>query len=159
MVLIFPLYLITVYFSSKIIDYFWRKETADIVHFSAYGVTGLMIEWFLIGLSPWSNPEAHPGAMFIFQVGMFSYWATVSFVPRLFTDERKNNEIKKTMLKFYFSYFVIVYIIAFLLPVYARFAILIPLIIVGYSLMNIFYLSYFLKSFRNPSKIKSVEKF
>ncbi|MGD2250173.1 MAG: hypothetical protein PVF58_17350 [Candidatus Methanofastidiosia archaeon] len=149
--LFFPLYLTIVYFSSKIINYFWRKEFADIIHFFTYGIAGLMIEWFLIGLSPWSNPEAHPGAMFFFQVGMFSFWATVSFVPRMFIDERKKfNKIKKTMLKFYVSYFVIVYIIAFLLPVYARFVVLILLIIVGYGLMNIFYLQYFLKSFKNP---------
>ena len=153
MVIVFPFYLIIVYFSSKIIDYFWRKETADVVHFFAYGVTGLMIEWFLIGLSPWSNPEAHPGVMFAFQVGMFSFWATVSFVPRLFIDERKKfNKIKRTMLKFYVTYFVLVYIIAFLLPLHARFAILILLIIVGYSLMNIFYIQYFMKSFSNSLK-------
>jgi uncharacterized RDD family membrane protein YckC len=159
MALVLPLYLIAVYFSSKIINHLWRKEIADVIHFFTYGITGLMIEWFLIGLSPWSNPEAHPGTMIIFQVGMFSFWATVSFVPRLFIDERKKfNKIKKAMLKFFVSYFAIVYIVAFLLPVYARFVILILLIIVGYSLMNIFYPSYFLKSFRNPSKIKSVEK-
>lgn len=148
-ILVFPLYLVIVYFSSKIIDYFWRKEIADVVHFFAYGTTGLMIEWFLIGLSPWSNPEAHPGAMCIFQVGMFSFWATVSFVPRIFIDKRKMfDKIKKTMLKFYVSYFVIVYLIAFLLPVYARFVVLISLIIAGYSLMNIFYALYFMKSFK-----------
>ncbi|KYK38097.1 MAG: hypothetical protein AYK18_17765 [Theionarchaea archaeon DG-70] len=153
MVLVFPLYLTIVYFSSKIIDYFWRREIADVIHFFTYGIMGLMIEWFLIGLSPWSNPEAHPGTMLIFQVGMFSFWATLSFVPRIFIDGRKKfNKIKKKMLKFYVSYFTIVYVIAFLLPVYARFVILILLIIVGYSLMNIFYLQYFLKSFSNPSK-------
>lgn len=147
MLVVFPLYLTIVYFSSKIIDYFWRKEIADVIHFFAYGITGLMIEWFLIGLSPWSNPEASPGAMFIFQVGMFSFWVTVSFVPRLFIDERNIfNKIKRKMLKFYVSYFVIVYIIAFLLPLYARFVILILLIIVGYSFMNIFYVVYFIES-------------
>jgi hypothetical protein len=31
MVLVFPFYLTIVYFSSGIIDYFWRKETADVV--------------------------------------------------------------------------------------------------------------------------------
>lgn len=153
MVLIFPTYLTIVFFSSKIIDYFWRREIADVIHFLTYGIAGLMIEWFLIGLSPWSNPEAHPGTMLIFQVGMFSFWATLSFVPRIFIDERKRfNTIKNRMLKFYVSYFIIVYIIAFFIPVYARFVILILLIIVGYSLMNVFYLQYFLKSFGNPSK-------
>lgn len=144
--LVFPIYLVIVYFSSKIIDYFWKKEIADVIYFFAYGITGLMIEWFLIGLSPWSNPEAHPGVMFIFQVGMFSFWVTVSFVPRMFIDERKKfNTTKKPMLKFYISYFVVVYLIAFMLPQNLRFVLLIPLIIGGYSLMNIFYVLYFVK--------------
>lgn len=147
--LVFPIYLVIVYFSSKIIDHFWEKEIADVVYFFTYGITGLVIEWGLIGLSPWSNPEAHPGVMFIFQVGMFSFWVTISFVPRIFIDERKKfGKIKKPMLKFCISYFVIVYIIAFLLPPHLRFVILIPLIIGGYSLMNIFYIWYFMTSFK-----------
>ena len=148
--LVFPIYLILVYFSSTFIDYFWGRETADVVYFFTYGTTGLLIEWFLIGLSPWSNPEANPGAMFIFQIGMFSFWVTISFVPRIFIDERKQfNAIKKTMLKFYVSYFVVTYIIASIIPPHLRFVVLIPLIIVGYSLMNIFYLLYFTKSFHS----------
>ena len=147
--LVFPIYLVIVYFSSKIIDYFWEKEVADIIYFFTYGITGLLIEWVLIGLSPWSNPEAHPGVMFIFQVGMFSFWVTISFAPRILIDERKKfSNPRKTMLKFYISYFVIVYSIAFLLPPNLRFVILIPLIITGYSLMNIFYIMYFMTSFK-----------
>lgn len=155
--LIFPGYLILVYFSSKIIDYFWKKAIADVIYFFTYGMTGLMIEWFLIGLSPWSNPEAHPGAMFIFQVGMFSFWATISLVPRIFIDERKRfSNLKKTILKYYISYFGIVYIIAFLLPPELRFVILIPLIIVGYCLMNVFYVMYFRKSFSKTESEYSI---
>jgi hypothetical protein len=150
MVVVFPLYLVIVYFSRKIIDHFWKKEIADVIYFFTYGFVGLMIEWVLIGLSPWSNPEARGGAMFIFQVGMFSFWATLSFVPRIFIDERKIfNTIKKTLLKFFITYFAGVYIIAFLLPVYARFVIIILLIICGYSFMNIFYAAYFVKSFKS----------
>lgn len=147
--LIFPIYLVIVYFSSKIIDHFWEKEVADIIYFFTYGGLGLLIEWVLIGLSPWSNPEAHPGVMFIFQVGMFSFWVTISFAPRILIDERKIfSNLRKTVLKFSISYFVIVYSIAFLLPPHLKFVILIPLIITGYSLMNIFYILYFMMSFK-----------
>jgi hypothetical protein len=151
--LIFPIYLIIVCFSSKIIDHFWKKEPADVIYFFTYGITGLLIEWFMIGLSPWSNPEANPCAMFIFQVSMFSFWVTISFAPRILIDKRKKfYKIKKRMLKFYISWSAMSYVIAFLIPPQLRFVILIPLIIVGYSLMNVFYVMYFKKSFEPESE-------
>ncbi|MEX2608176.1 MAG: hypothetical protein WD708_12605 [Kiritimatiellia bacterium] len=39
-----------------------------------FGTTGLMIEWFLIGNSPWGNPLAS-------QTGMFAFWSAMVVVP------------------------------------------------------------------------------
>ena len=42
-------------------------------------VTGLMVEWFLIGNSPWGNPDAS-------QIGMAAYWACLVVVPLIVID-------------------------------------------------------------------------
>ena len=43
-------------------------------HFVLFGTSGLMIEWFMIGNSPWAKPEAS-------QAGMFAYWSCLALVP------------------------------------------------------------------------------
>lgn len=43
------------------------------------GTTGLMIEWFVIGNSPWGNPDAS-------NVGMFAYWACMVMIPIALLD-------------------------------------------------------------------------
>ena len=42
-------------------------------------VAGLMVEWFLIGNSPWGNPDAS-------QIGMAAYWACLVVVPLIVID-------------------------------------------------------------------------
>src|SRR6187431_1425256 len=86
LIILFPVFLTIVFFASKLLDKRWHSEAArQFAHFLVFGGAGLMIEWFLIGLSPWSNPDANPLLMLGFQLGMFSFWSTVSFAPRLFT--------------------------------------------------------------------------
>ena len=43
-------------------------------HVAGFGTVGLMIEWFVIGNSPWGNPQAS-------QIGMFAYWSAIVVVP------------------------------------------------------------------------------
>jgi hypothetical protein len=40
---------------------------------------GLLVEWFLIGNSPWGNPDAS-------QLGMAAYWACMVIVPLIAID-------------------------------------------------------------------------
>src|SRR5262245_54136745 len=61
---------------------------AALTYYLAAGGIGLAVEWFAIGLSPWSRPEAQPLAMFLLQMGMFSFWSSVAFAPRLWLDQR-----------------------------------------------------------------------
>ncbi len=46
-------------------------------HVAIFGSLGLVVEWFLIGNSPWGNPDAH-------QIGMFAYWACMVAVPMVY---------------------------------------------------------------------------
>lgn len=46
------------------------------------GLSGLMVEWLLIGNSPWGNPDAS-------QMGLFAYWACMALVPFMFWIEKR----------------------------------------------------------------------
>lgn len=149
LLILFPAFLTLVYFSSRLIHALIHPQPAqDLFHFFAYGLAGLMIEWFLIGLSPWSDPAANPLVMFVFQLGMFSFWATVGFVPHLFTEAGEpGRRAGRAILKFYVPYFVVAYLIAFLVPREMKFITIIGLIVLGYLILNLFYLKYFRGSF------------
>ena len=146
LLILFPVFLTLAYFSSRLPDRLVHGRRAqELTHYFVYGLAGLMIEWFLIGLSPWSDPSANPLVMFVFQLGMFCFWATVGFAPRLFanTDEW-SRKTRGSILKFYLPYFLVAYLIAFLAPKEARFLAVIGLIILGYLIVNVFFLRYFL---------------
>jgi hypothetical protein len=146
LLILFPAFLTLVYFSSRLIrraiQGIRRQEAA---HFFIYGFAGLMIEWFLIGLSPWSDPSANPLLMLVFQLGIFSFWAAVGFAPRLFTNaDEMSHKTRKSVLTFYVPYFIIVYAVAFLAPQSMKFPVVIGLIILGYLVVDLFCLQYFL---------------
>jgi hypothetical protein len=151
LLILFPTFLMAVFFSSKLLDRLSSSDPMrDLVHLIVYGGVGLMIEWFLIGLSPWSNPSANPFGMAIFQIGMISFWATVSFAPRLFLGHDKlNARTRNQILGFYIPYFVIVYTVSVSVPAQLRFGTVIPLVILGYLVLDVFYLRYFLHAFRS----------
>ena len=50
------------------------QRAAFLVAVALAAVAGLMVEWFLIGNSPWGNPDAS-------QIGMAAYWAAMVVVP------------------------------------------------------------------------------
>jgi hypothetical protein len=154
LLILFPVFLTFVYLSSRLLNRLVASEPAcALIHWFAYGLLGLMIEWFLIGLAPWSDPEAHPLAMTVFQLGMFSFWATVAFAPRLFVDAGEpGRRVGRSVLKFFIPYMLVVYVLGILVPAQLKFIVIIALIIFGYLLLNLFYLKYFLQAFsRGPS--------
>lgn len=154
LLVLFPVFLSFVYLSSKVLDKLWHTEPRrELAHFCVYGCVGLMIEWFLIGLSPWSNPAANPLAMLLFQLGMFSFWATVAFAPRLFlVSEERPGKIRKSIVAFYVPYFALVYAVGLLVPEHLRFATVSPLVIVGYLVVNIFFVFYFVRAFSQTKR-------
>jgi hypothetical protein len=74
---------------------------ATLIYYWAAGAIGLLLEWFLMGLSPWKDPNAPFLAMLLFQLGMFSFWGGVAFAPRLLLDTRETvSRVRKSYLRF-----------------------------------------------------------
>ncbi len=72
------LYLTGVYLLTRLLLATLRNRPKFILVYAGFfGLTGLMVEWLLIGNSPWGNPQAS-------QVGMFAYWACMALVPLAF---------------------------------------------------------------------------
>lgn len=149
LLILFPVFLTVVWSSSRLINGFVRSEPRqDLVHYFVYGGVGLMMEWFLMGLAPWSNPDANPAIMFIFQLGMFSFWATVAFAPRVFAKTHDvARRCRDSILRFYIPYFLAAYFIAFNVSAQQKFAAIISLILFGYLFVNVYFVIYFVRSF------------
>jgi len=81
-------FLIVVRQLGKRLDRSIIESRAILAYYVISGVIGLMIEWLVIGLSPWSNSAADPLLTLIFQIGIFSFWGSVAFAPRLLLDRR-----------------------------------------------------------------------
>jgi hypothetical protein len=134
LIVLFPAYLCFVYVTSRCIDrQIAREQRRAIAHLLTYGFLGLVLEWTLMGLSPWSNPTASPLLMLAFQSGMFAFWATVATTPRAFLDPRTpSRNARRRILRFYIPYFVLVYVVGLSVPKRWQFGTIIPLIVVGY---------------------------
>ena len=144
--LLFPIFLTISYFVGRRLD---RADIADprreVIYLVLLGMLGLMVEWFLIGLSPWSNPDAPAVLMCGFQFGMFSFWAGVAYLPRLFSQpEAQRAAIRGSILRFLLPYFLLVYLAAFTIPQPLKSWLVIILIIFGFEFLHLFYLRYFL---------------
>ena len=153
LILLFPGFLTFVFLSGRIIDrVLLNSPRRDATHFVVYATVGLLIEWFAIGLSPWSNPAANPILMTLFQLGMFSFWGTVAFAPRLFIrSDAHSLSTRRSLLRFYIPYFLIVYLVTFTVSEQNRFAVTIILIIVGYYVVVMRLLWSFRRAALTPS--------
>jgi hypothetical protein len=143
--ILFPVFLTLVWVCWLAIDWLMTTPVCrELFHFFAFGTIGLMFEWFVIGLSPWSNVNAHPLVMLGFQLGMFSFWATVSFAPRLFIESTElAQRTRRSILRFYVPYFAVAYVICLSAPRELKFVTIIPLVLLGYLSLNLFYVRYF----------------
>jgi hypothetical protein len=154
LLILFPIFLALVYFSSRWLNRLSNSQLQqELTHFITYGLAGLIIiEWLLIGFTPAKTIPAHPILGSLFQVGMFSFWSTVAFAPRLILNrDDLSRVIARKMLRFYTAYFIIVYIIAFALPRDKRFGPVVTLIICGYFTMNLWFARYFhLRRYARP---------
>jgi hypothetical protein len=155
LLVLFPMFLTFVYFSSMLLDMLWHTDTgAELSHFFVYGWVGLMMEWFLMGHSPWGNPAANPVLMLGFQLGMFSFWSTVAFAPRLFlADNDRAKNVRRWILAFYVPYFVFVYVIGLAVPADSRFGTIVILVIAGYFIVSALFACYFVWSIRSSTLI------
>ena len=119
------LYLTGVYLVTRFLLTTLRNRPRLILFYTGlFGLSGLMVEWFLIGNSPWGNPDAN-------QLGQFAYWACMALVPLMFLMEKRH-------LQTFILRYALVYIGLALLGQFAipspdwRFAFHIYAVILGY---------------------------
>jgi hypothetical protein len=94
---------------------------------------GLAIEWFVIGNSPWANPEAN-------DLGMFAYWATVLAMPRLMLDPRPHlYPVRRAAVAAFAAYAFGALAVGVLTPQPLRLFVLVWVVVLGYTGMNLFF--------------------
>ena len=132
------LYLGGAYLITRILLTTLRNRPKFILFYTAlFGLSGLMVEWFLIGNSPWGNPDAS-------QVGMFAYWACMALVPLMFLLEKKR--LQTFIIRYGLVYTALALIGQFAIPAYEwRFVFHIYLVIFGYLSLMMVILSKYLR--------------
>jgi len=87
----YPIYLALVYLVNNFVDKHLSGRKADVLFYLFFGFFGLGFEWFVIGNSPWETPDAN-------QIGMFSFWVAIAFMPRIFISAKKGIAMLKKNL-------------------------------------------------------------
>ncbi len=118
--------------------------SADVAYYAVAGLTGLAIEWFVIGNSPWANPEAN-------DLGMFAYWATVLAMPRLLLDARPRlRPVRRAAAVAFAAYAAAALTLGFLTPQPLRLFVLVWVVVLGYTGMNLFFVRAFRRVWKAP---------
>lgn len=137
-------FLVAVRLVDKILQKRLGEHRAVLAYYVMAGGIGLMIEWFIIGLSPWSSPGSDPLLMLVFQLGMFSFWGSVAFAPRLLLDERNSIvAVRKMYKRFLIAGYAFIYFITVLASGGPQFAVGIISVLATFTLLNFFYFRYF----------------
>lgn len=135
------LILIFVFYSSKLIDRNIKNErNANLIFFFVYGFMGLMVEWFVIGNSPWQNPSAN-------QFGMFAYWSTLITMARISTMKGVLYQtLNRRLMKFFIIFTAVSVIGGHMLPIFEmRLFVMVWALVLGYGFMSLLILWNFLK--------------
>lgn len=142
-IIAFVPFLIIVRTIGQFLDRRLSEQRAGFVYYLVAGGIGLAVEWFLIGLSPWSNPNGPYLAMLALQLGMFSFWSGVAFTPRLLLDKREFVSRVRGRFKIFLMFGMgAIYGITFAVPGKARFPASIVSVLVTFLSMNFYYLQY-----------------
>lgn len=136
-------FLVAVHLIRNVLHSRMAKPRSVLAHYVVAGGIGLGIEWFIIGLSPWSNLSVDPLLMLIFQLGMFSFWGTVGFAPELLLDQwAPVARVRKWYGRFLVAGFAFIYLVTFSTPREAQFGAGIGSVLLVFISMNAFYLMY-----------------
>ena len=123
--------------------------SADVAAYAFAGLAGLAIEWFVIGNSPWANPEAN-------DLGMYCYWATVLALPRLLLDRRPYlRHVRRAAARAFGAFAVAALTIGLLTPQVLRLFVLVWVVVIGYAGMNLFFLRAFLLTWRHSQSARA----
>ncbi|MEK7674260.1 MAG: hypothetical protein AAB676_00315 [Verrucomicrobiota bacterium] len=150
-ILAFLPFLVAVRFLDKILSRRLSEPGAILIYYLAAGSLGLLFEWFMMGLAPWSNPQAPLLAMVVFQLGMFSFWGGVALAPRLLLDARAVvSRVRNSCRLFLIFGMAIIYLVAFAAPQEARFLATIASVLITFLALNFFYFQY-VQAVRKPA--------
>jgi hypothetical protein len=124
----------------------WR---AAALYYVITGGIGLAVEWFIIGLSPWSDRGSPLLLIALFHTGMFSFWGTVALAPHILLDCRPETAALQRRLRWTFAVLMAVtYVLTFTskavgAPPGIQFLASIGPVVVTFLTMNVFYFQYF----------------
>jgi hypothetical protein len=125
------------------------QRRAAVLYYLAAGAIGLAVEWFVIGLSPWSDRTSPPVLIAVFHAGMFSFWGTVALAPHVLLDSRPQTAgLRRRMVRTLAVFTTATYVLTFAAKVTAAdygllFLVSIGPIIITFLAMNVFYVQYF----------------
>ena len=140
-IIFYPIFLIIALFFGKLILGILGKISPVLgygLYYLLLGVFGLLVfEWGLAGNSPWGNPNAN-------QFAMFSYWALLALIPKIFSERKNQTIINSRLLK----NLIVIHLVAhFVVSLggglvldegYPRFAWIIWTFIIAFSFMNVY---------------------
>lgn len=124
----------------------WRAAT---VYYGFAGGIGLAVEWFIIGLSPWSDQSSPLLLIALFHAGVFSFWGTVALAPHILLDRRPETAPLQRRLWWTFAVMMAVtYVLTFTAkavgaPQGTQFLASVGPVVVTFLTMNVFYFQYF----------------
>jgi hypothetical protein len=124
----------------------WRAAT---LYYAVTGGIGLAVEWFIIGLSPWSDRSSPPLLIALFHAGMFSFWGTVALAPHILLNCRPETAALQRRLRWTLGILMAVtYVLALTAkalgaPEGIQFSASIWPVVVTFLAMNVFYVQYF----------------
>ncbi len=145
-------FLIVVRSGGQFINQRFPQHKAALMYYLMAGGIGLALEWFLIGLSPWSKRDGHALAMLVMQVAMFSFWSGVAFAPRLLLDHRDFvAPVRRRFKSFLVLGMAVIYGATFLVPKQAQFVAGIVSVLITFISLNFFYFQYF-KALKRPAE-------
>ena len=124
----------------------WR---AAALYYVVTGLIGLAVEWFVIGLSPWSDKTSPRLLVVVFHAGMFSFWGSVALAPRILLDLRPRvAKLRRRFLIAFTTLGLLAYVLTFAAKIAAaekdaQFLASIGPVIITFLAMNVFYVQYF----------------
>lgn len=131
----------------------WR---AVALYYLVSGAIGLAVEWFIIGLSPWSDRESPVVLIAVFHAGMFSFWGTVALGPHILLDARAEAApFRRAFLWAFAALMAVTYVLTFAAKAAGagkdvQFLASIGPIVLTFLALNAIYVPYF-RSCRTPS--------